>query len=448
MTPLRKLTRRQILAGLGGAGALAALSPFVPLQRARGVDGYPMRLVVFTTMMGMTGRYPDPWKPAGTGAGYTFPTGSILEPLAGFRDRMLVIDGLTNQAAIDTDLPGGHPVGLGTSLTGGPLIEGPGMVGGGDRDWTARTFGPSLDQLVASRLGARTMELGVDTRRRSLEATYKGRMSFRGPAEPVPAEFDPAAVFDRFFGGIGAADDPAAELRRVRRAHALDYLSEDLARVQGRLGGDDRAKIEAHLAALARVRAELDATPPETCVPPELGAGTLLPATARAQMQLTASAFACDITRVATIMWGSAPHGWRFEWLGTPISDGFHTLSHFGASNTAAQNDLTRACRWYAEQLRDFLEMLDAVPEGDGTLLDHTIVLWNTEVSAGNNHSFRNMPYVIAGGTGHFRSGRYLSFAGEPHNRLLVSLCHAMGLEDVDTFGDPAYGSGPLSGLV
>ena len=443
-----KLSRRQLLAGLGGAGAVAALSPFVPLPRARGADGYPMRLVVFTTMMGMSGKYPDPWRPSGSAGAYSFPTGSILEPLAGFRDRMLVIDGLTNQAAIDTNLPGGHPVGLGTALTGGRLIEGPGMVGGGDRDWTARTWGPSVDQFIASRLGARTMEVGVDTRRTSLAGTYKGRMSFRGPSEPVPSDFDPTSVFDRFFAGIGTAPDPAAALRRARRIHALDYLSEDLAGVQGRVGIDDRLKIEAHLATLDRVRLELDATPPETCVPPELGGGTQLPATARMQMQLVTSAFACDVAQVASIMWGGTPHGWRFDWLSSPIADGFHSMSHLGASNTAAQNDLIRACRWYAEQFRDLLMMLDAVPEGDGTLLDNTLVLWNTEVSAGNSHSFRNMPYVLAGGTNHFRTGRYLSFSGEPHNGLLVSLCQAMGLDDVTTFGDPEYGSGPLPGLV
>jgi hypothetical protein len=322
------------------------------------------------------------------------------------------------------------------------------MVGGGARDWTARTWGPSIDQLVAQRLGVRSLEVGVERRRGGLEANYKGRMSFRGPSEPVPSDFDPASVLDRFFAGVGATDDPGAMRRRARRAHVLDYLRGELATVQREVGVDDRHKIEAHLATLDRVRAELDAEPPATCVPPELGGGTQLPATARMQMELVTSAFGCDIARVASIMWGGCPHGWQFEWLDQPLSADFHGLSHLGASNEVAQNDLIRANRWYAEQFRNFLRMLDAVPEGDGTLLDHTIVLWNTEVSSGNNHSFRNMPYVIAGGTRHFRSGRYVSFAGETHNHLMVSLCHAMGLDDVTTFGDPAYGSGPLAGLV
>lgn len=442
-----KMGRRQLLAGLGGAGAIAALSPFVPLRRARGDGGYPTRFVVFTTMMGMSGRYPDPWTPAGGITDFRFPAGSILEPLTPFRDRLVVIDGLTNQAAVDTDLPGGHPRGLGTALTGGRLIEGPGMVGGGARDWTARTFGPSVDQLIASELGVRSMEIGIDRRRTTPSATYKTRMSFRGPSEPLPSDFDPESVYDRFFGGLDASTDSAAAANRARRSHLLDYIRGDLASLERRVGSEDRLKMQAHLASLDRVRAELAATVPETCVPPDLGSEANIPADARMQMELIKSSFACDLARVATIMWGTTPHSWRFEWLPRRLSDGFHSMSHLGASNESAQNELISACRWYAEQFRDFLAMLDSVPEGDGTLLDHTIVLWNTEVAAGNSHTYRNMPYVLAGGTHHFRTGRYLSFDGEPHNPLLVSICQAMGVE-VTTFGDPDYGSGPLPGLA
>ena len=217
MMPTSKLTRRQMLAGLGGAGAVAALSPFVPLRRARGFGDYPTRLVIFKTMMGMSGRYPDPWKPAGGETDFRFPAGSILEPLAPFRDRLLVIDGLNNQAGLDTGLPGNHPVGLGTGLTGGRLIEGPGMVGGGDRDWTARTFGPSIDQFLAARLGVRSLELGIGTNRSTPGATYKGRMCFRGPSEPVPSDFDPESLFPEAFSSLeeaffdSFAEDPSEE---------------------------------------------------------------------------------------------------------------------------------------------------------------------------------------------------------------------------------------------
>ena len=123
-----RLSRRDLLLGLGGAGALSTLRPFVPLTRA--ADEYPKRLIIFTTMMGMGGEYPAPWEPAGTGRGYSFAAGSVLEPLAPFRDRLLVINGITNQAGIDSNLPGAHPVGLGTMLTGG-------RVGAADREWSA-----------------------------------------------------------------------------------------------------------------------------------------------------------------------------------------------------------------------------------------------------------------------------------------------------------------------
>ena len=92
--------------------------------------------------------------------------------------------------------------------------------------------------------------------------------------------------------------------------------------------------------------------------------------------------------------------------------------------------------------------MLDEVPEGSGTLLDNTVVVWTSELSSGNNHSMRNMPYVIAGGASYFDTGRYVRFGGDDHSRLLVSLCHAMGLTDISRVGDDEYDQGPLAGLA
>lgn len=440
------LSRRKLLASLGGAGAVAALSPFVPLFQAEAQDGAPKRLLIFQTSMGMGSLYPGNWHPQDGNTALRIASDSILAPLRGLEDRLLVMNGIDMQSARDMRLPGGHPLGLGNLLTGTKLVTGSGgLVGGGDRDWRAVTGGPSVDQYIASELGARSLELAVSTSPRA-SATYKTRMSFRSPTEPITPEYDASAMLERLWGGgVPGGDNDAAE----RRQRAMfDHIHQELSTVVGRASGEDRDKIRTHLSALEAVQAEIGGVAGATCMTPSLGDQSTIPQQLSAQMRLITAAFSCNIAQVASIMVGGyAPHGWRFDWLPGGRMDAFHGLSHRGPSDTNAQMDMNRALTWYSEQFRDLIQMLDAVPEGDGTMLDNTTVLWCTEMSRGDTHDHRNMPFIIAGGSHYFNTGRYLNFNGEPHNGLLISLCHSMGLE-VDRFGDPEYASGPLARLA
>jgi hypothetical protein len=168
------------------------------------------------------------------------------------------------------------------------------------------------------------------------------------------------------------------------------------------------------------------------------------------QMDMVAMAFACDITRVATLQWSASTNNRSYPFLnfnGDPIEDE-HVLGHSPDSNVEAWNKLAVVRRWYAEQLAYLMAKLDAVEEGEGTMLDNTIIMLGSEVAVGNSHSHMDAPFILAGGGGEFAMGRNLDFSnGEvPHNNLLVALMNAMGVP-ATTFGDPGSCNRPLDEL-
>ncbi|WP_438010254.1 DUF1552 domain-containing protein [Sorangium sp. So ce321] len=441
-----RLDRRTFLRGAGG---LAVALPFLDaMSGSASAVEFPKRFVVFFTGLGTV---KEAWQPTGTET--AFELGEILAPLSPYRDKLLVIEGVDMESAYNG--PGDpHQQGIGQALTGTELQEGTlfpyacdpaALVGWGG--------GISVDQLLAARLGQRTklssLELGVQVQ----YANVSSRISYLGPGQPVPPEDDPRAVFDRLFNDLSA--DPAdLERRRALRRRVLGSVMEDYGSLARQLGGEDRQKLEHHLEAVSEIEKRLDAPGllGGACAVPELGerldvyANDNFPAIGRLQMDLLAMALACDLTRIASIQWSATQAGKVFTWLGQ--SDTHHALSHSSPGHQAKQQQLVDIGRWQAEQLAYLLGKLDAVPEGAGTLLDNTIVLWCTDISAGQSHSRRDMPYVIAGRAGGaLRTGRFLSYAGDPHNDLLVALCNAMGV-DVSTFGNPAYCTGPLPGLL
>jgi hypothetical protein len=161
-------------------------------------------------------------------------------------------------------------------------------------------------------------------------------------------------------------------------------------------------------------------------------------------------ALACDITRVASIQWSRSVSQVRFTWLDTPINEAHHDLSHRSDDDTDAVAKLTRINTWYASQLAGLIARLKAIPEGNGTVFDNTLILWSNELAKGNTHSRVGAGYVLAGHAGGaLRTGRYLDYTGQslPHNNLLVSLLNAMDVPD-RSFGKTDWCTGPLSGLL
>jgi uncharacterized protein DUF1552 len=407
---------------MGSAGGAAAL---------RRADKVAKRLVVFFTPNGTVHRY---WRPSGTGESFSFVKGGILEPLAGHASELVICDGI-DFVGFDNHAPG---------MAG--MLTGNGGAG-------SATRGMSVDQYIAGNLAAGTrfdsLEFGVQTS--AWGGQVQTRMSYSSAGTFVTPEDRPRNAFRRMFGDI-TGDPTELDKLMLRKRSILDVVKGDLADLYPRLGREEQTKLEQHLEALRKT--EKGVTGAGSCASPpspieiDPYANDNFPAVGRAQTDLLVTALACGLTRVASIQWAHTVSPTVFRWLG--LSEGHHDLSHKDDSNAQGVADFVTAERWYAEQFGYLLGALAAIPEpgGSGTLLDNTLVLWAKELADGRRHDGKSVPFILAGGAGgYLKTGRYLNFNGAPHQKLLVSICHAMGLTN-PTFGDPSHGTGPLDGLA
>jgi hypothetical protein len=450
------LSRRAVLRGLGGTViALPFLDAMVGLGRRAEAQTltFPKRFVVWYTP---NGTVPKNFWPVRTGADTEFTLSPILEPLAAHKSDLLVLEGIDLLASLNG--PGdAHQKGTGTCLTAIELQEGDFAGDAGESAGWAN--GISIDQHIAN-------QIGNDTTFRSLEfgvlvqgSSVRSRISYRGPGQPLPPENDTYTMYRRLFGDPNVTPEEL-ERQKLRRQAVLDSVSGEYERLRGKLGTDDRHKLEIHLEAVQSIQARLAKSQTEfdgtICkrydqgAPVDVSRVSSMPELARLQMDLMAMAFACDVTRVASLMWTQSTAGHIYSWLGDQIREGHHSLAHKGDEDTTKVAQNTAINRWHAEQLAYFIQKLKEIPEGDGTVFDNTVILWTNEQAKGNNHDRRNMPYVVATGQagGIFRTGRYITQTTETgHNKLLVSLMNAMGIAG-DTFGNPEYGSGPIPDLT
>jgi hypothetical protein len=378
----------------------------------------------------------------------------MLKPLEPWKSKMIVLDGVDLVSSFN-GTGEGHARGMGHLLTGTELAEGTlfGQEGQTYSDWAG---GISVDQELAKRIGTATklpsLELGV----RVLEATVWHRISYLGRNQPVPPITNPNTTFKRIFGDTTLDAIALARLHAERRT-VLDAIGDDYQRLSARLGVEDRHRVDAHLTAIREIETRLNSTAtvsPGCQVPAEpasMSQNTIgnIPALGKLQMDLLAVAMACDITRVATLQW--AQHGGQsmsFPWLG--INDDHHTLGHDAVdTNPTAQAKLVKVNQWYSEQLAYLAGKLNSFAEGTSTVLDNSVILTGSELGNAYTHSRTDIPFLMIGSAGgYFRTGRYLKFPnGTRHNNLLVSMLNAMGVQ-TNTFGNPAYCTGPLPGLI
>lgn len=447
-----KFSRRRLLGGLGVSAAMLPLLPIFESESEAGQLGAPKRLILLTTP---NGTVLEDWRPSGTENNFTL--GPILAPLADYQDRMLVLDGI-DEVAVGTGASKGHDA-LSTLWVGSGLLSDPSNECG-----CGFSTGASVDQAVAAEIGAsnllRSIQVGVGLNNNSA----RGRTFHAGENQPMPLVNDPVALFDQIFGELNL-DPAAADKRRGERQSVIDLFKDEMVGVEASLGAADRIKLEQHLDAVHTLEQRLYVEVGANCVipdEPDYLAPTdndNLPQLTDNQFDLITAALSCDVTRVVGLQWGREGSTGRASWLGH--GSGIHTTSHDNsAAGRTAMRDLNT---WFSEKLAALMGRLAAVPEGDGTMLDNTLIVWAMPISQGWTHSNYNIPVVMFEGPGgHFQTGRYLRFGdydgasppyhdahgGEPMNKVLVSICHAMGLSDVDTYGDPSLGSGPLAGLT
>ncbi|HAA58093.1 MAG TPA: Tat (twin-arginine translocation) pathway signal sequence domain protein [Myxococcales bacterium] len=421
-----------------GVGATLLAAPFIKLLQptAMAAPGDAAeRLIIFFSP---NGTIPQHWRPSGSGTQFSFPKGSILEPLAPYKNDLVVVDGLDFYGASN------HEGGMAAMLTG---------KGGASTE----TGGRSLDQYVANKIGDKTrfrsLEFGVQTS--AWGGNTQTRMSYRGPGQYVPPNDNPVNVYKRIWGDVASGPGQVDELLK-RRQSVLDLVKEDLGLLKRNLGKEEQQKLDRHLQSIREAEKGIQGSSTSTsggCKSPAPPAAVApydhknFPAVGKAQTDLMVASLACGMTKVASIQWSHTVGPPVFSWLG--IKEGHHALSHMGDHNKQGVANFVKAERWFTEQFAYLLKSLKNTPDpgGKGTLLDTSLVLWAKELGDSRLHVCKSVPFIVAGKGGGLKTGRYLQYKNESHQKLLVSMCHGMGLTNA-SFGDPSKSTGPLSGLI
>ncbi|MEM7136478.1 MAG: DUF1552 domain-containing protein [Myxococcota bacterium] len=456
---MKRISRRRMLRGSLYGGTIAIglplLDAMLPRPGAAQAGAAPKRIVFWFTA---NGTRQDVWSPPANMDLSGHPMHASLAP---FSEKMLFLDGVDQDVTYDS-IGDGHQTGMACLLTNAEVLAGTlfceGACDGASPSYVGWGGGQSVDQYIAREIANdvvtkfRSLELGVQVR----SSTIWSRMVYSEPDKPVPPREDPSQNFNDLFGDLDT-DPFALELVRKRRRSVLDAVMEDHAAFSRRLGSDDKQTLDRHLQSIRDLETRLDATGVlgESCSEPLVNLpgsnyqqNDQYPATGRAQMDMLVMALACDMTRVASLQWSRSVSNVQHNWVPLRLNEGHHDLSHYDDGNADAQADLLAINRWYSEQFAYMLGLMDAVQEGDNTLLDNSVVVWVNELGKGNSHTRRDIPFMLAGSAGgYFNTGRHIDFGGEPHGKLLVSLTHAMD-KPVNSFGVPQYSQGPLPGLT
>jgi hypothetical protein len=435
----KSLPRRTFLRGLGVSVALPLLDGMIPAFAA--IRDTPAkgakRFGAFYVPNGVEMRA---WTPAAEGS--AFEVSPILSPLAPFRDQMFVLSGLADKVAVP--LPGegigDHARASSTWLTGVRVkkTEGPDI-----------RAGISVDQIAAQYLGKETqlgsLELALDSVEvlgacdAGYSCAYANTISWRTPTTPLPMENNPRAVFERLFGASDSTDSATRLARLSQDRSILDFVTGEVAGLKQSLGTPDRVKLTEYLEAVRDVERRIQTAEGQSSrelpvVDQPMGIPDTFQAHARIMFDLLALAYQSDLTRVGTFMYGKEVSGRSYPEIGVP--DGHHACSHH-------QNDpvklakLAKINAFHMQQFAYFLDKLRNTPDGDGSLLDHSIFVYGSGISDGNIHFHLDLPTVlVGGGAGTLKGGRHLRFKDDTAiANLYVSVLDKLGMP-VESFGD------------
>jgi Protein of unknown function (DUF1552) len=460
-----KLRRRMLLGGAGAAALLPWLEVFRGGRLANAADPSPIkRFMVFFYPGGVIR---NQFWPTGTETDFTMPY--ILEPLAPYKDKLLIMDGLEQRNMLEGF---GHPHTRGMTglLTGKATIQGPyAFFLGGSTDFAQAA---SVDHMIAEKISAgkrfTSLELGVLWPTYGTGPSPQNTISFAGPGQPKQPTADPWKAFQRIFMGVGPSmgGDDTAAIRMKRTQLVLDSASAEFNAIMPTLGAEDRKRIEEHLSRLTEIKSGLTAptgTSP-SCVPPTnitaqdtisyvtggddshltiaQAASNRMPTISRQMIDMAVMSLACDLTRVASIQYTDAASRASFPWL--KLNENHHFYQHDGGFQMQPCADIAQ---FFYGELAYLLKRLSETKEGDQTLLDTTAVLLCSEIGDPPSHDHKRIPFILCGsGGGSFRTGRYVNFGGKPHHSLLVSLLNAYGLPNT-MVGDAKFNAGALTGL-
>jgi hypothetical protein len=416
------LSRRTLLRGLGAAISLPLLDAMVPATA-------PVRLAFIYVPNGV---FMDHWTPASDAANFELPR--ILAPLAPHRDNVLVLSGLTqNTGRALGDAAGDHARASATYLTG---------VHPRKTDGAGICAGVSVDQVAASHVGAATklpsLELACEDGRligncdSGYSCAYNNTLSWRTPSTPLPPEVNPRLLFERLFGSLD--ENPADRRKRQRNETSiLDYVLDDTRRLTNQLGSSDHRTLDEYMTSVREIERRIQIAEDDRQLSPSFEKPNGVPADfaayAKLMFDLMLVAFQTGTTRVSTFMIGREGSLRAYREIG--ISDAHHPITHH-SGNLELIEKVVRINTYHIEQFAYFLDRLKSTPDGDGTLLDHSQIVYGSGLSDGNRHAHNNLPVLLAGKSG----GRHVTYPAEtPMNNLHLALLDRMGVH-IDSLGD------------
>jgi hypothetical protein len=409
----------------------------------------------------------DLWAPVGTGE--SLELGPIHQGLAPFRDKLLVVTGVDNGAAVQQGEygGGGHGTSNVTALTAADIT-----APGDDAD----SLGPSIDHVVAERL-AMLQPVRFDRIHLTVEGHQYGSPYFRAAGERVYGEGNPRTAFETIFEGVTASGepDPAFVRTQMRRRSVLDGVMEGYSRFRTVVSASDVHVIDAHLDHLRALERQLDSVMPAMCTPPsEAGTGggdVDADVIGPLHAQIIVAALRCGLTNVANLEIADIITPWAPSGLQVDSAFGIgHSLHHYARDigMTGPEHaiydgwmiEMLENRQWRMSLVRDILAGLDdpAFTEGGATILDNSVLLYTSEFSNGSVHNARNVPVLLAGSAGgYFRTGRHVSYdtgtgiqyeTRESTHNLFTSILQAFGAEDPHFGSEHVSHQGPLPGLV
>ena len=435
----KAIPRRAFLRGVGATLALPLLDGMVPAFAAQGdaTAQAATRLSIFAVPNGIM---MDQWTPAAEGAIMELPP--ILEPLAPFRDRFLVLSGLSQMAASKLPGEGGgqHPRACTAFLTGAHAK----MTSGADMQ-----AGISVDQIAAKQLGQHTqlasLELGMESSEvlgaceSSYSCAYYNTISWRTPTTPLPMENRPRAVFERLFGDSGITD-PEERLARIQENRSiLDLVTQDVARLLKRLNPGDSGKLDQYLDAVRDVERRIQMAEKQSDRElPKLAGPVGVPETfseyCTLMLDLQVLAHQSDLTRVCTFMLGHEMSNRAYPELG--FGDTHHSMTHHQGDDEKIAK-VIQINIFHAGLFAYYLEKLQSTPDGEGSLLDHSVILYGSALSDGNIHSFKDLPVLLVAGDGdRIQGGRHIRYPQDtPMTNLFLTMLDMLGVP-VDSMAD------------
>ena len=420
------LPRRTFLRGMGAALALPLLDSMMPALTAAAKPIRRLGVVYVPNGMAM-----DSWLPKADGA--AFEMTPILESLTPFRDRMLVLSGLNS------------PEGGGTHLNATTKFM-TGNLGTTDRSGVMHA-GMSMDQVVAKEFAQYTqlasLELGLDSREETgvCDATNPCAMgnslSWRTPNQLLAPENNPRVVFERLFGDVGSTESKARMAHLKTNRSILDSVAQSVADLERGLGQGDRGKIGEYLEGIRDVERRIQKAEEQSNLElPEVAQPAGIPGTfdahAKLMFDLQVLAYQCDLTRVITFLVGREFSGRTYPEIGVP--EAHHPLSHHQGDPVKIAT-MAKLNAYHVSMFAYYVQKLKATADGDGSLLDHTLLIYGAGMSDSNAHDNHNLPIVLIGGPDLVKGGRHLKYPGVPAANLLMTVMDKLGVPHADTIG-------------